>query len=391
MHHHLIAQLDAPGWLTSQADAFDPDRTSWLVVPDPLDPARAGTRRRLGRRQPAFRFLENKTVVDTLWDTLGVPRARSFISDLPHDVSVLGEWVDCGGGVVCSLQPVDGDPVTGGDGMWWWRPGEPPSVPRSLTGRHHVRLMPLLEGLPARLHGLVLPHGVVTFPPMEIVTLPRLDRGAFLCAGTVPNAALIDQVGLRESAARIGSALQERMGYRGGFSVDGIVTRDGFVPTDFNARLTSAMAAAPPELRVLLHTANLLAREGIGITTEAVETLAGDVFADRGAYTLHGAATRARRDGNRRIGFRWEGLRPVTDATSTTADGQLTLRPSPRGWLLTATLLADRLPVRGHLGPLAPAVFRLSDEVFGTDFGDLGSPFGLDLSGARPPWRPVIK
>jgi hypothetical protein len=44
-----------------------------------------------------------------------------------------------------------------------------------------------------------------------------------------------------------------------------------------------------------------------------------------------------------------------------------------------ATLIASCLPTRGQVGPPAPEVLRLSDQVFGTDFGNLAPPFGASV------------
>lgn len=129
--HHAIGGLDGSGWLAEPADAFDPDHTATLVLPDPLDPPRAGTRRRFGVRQPAWRLFEDKTVVDTLWDAAGVPRAPSIVGDGTADLALLGAFVDQGTGVVCSCQP-RGAPV------------RPPAVTASTGGAkaHHRRPSP---------------------------------------------------------------------------------------------------------------------------------------------------------------------------------------------------------------------------------------------------------
>jgi hypothetical protein len=374
--HQAIAGLDGSGWLARPADAFDPDQTATLLFPDPLDPPEAG-RRRFGRRHPTWRLFEDKTVVDTLWDNLGIPRAPSIIIDGMADLGPPGTLVDRGAGVVCSCQPIGDIPSAGGDGIWWWRhPPPPATIPVAERGAWRTRLMPLLEGVPTRLHGLVLERRVTPFLPMEIVTLPRPGHGTFLCAGAVPTHN--DTTTLIAHTEHIGAGLRERLGYRGGFSVDGVLTTNGFLPTDFNARLTSAMEAAPPHQRVKLHTVNMLTRHGIEHDPVAAERLAADIFAVSEIYTLYGAARRVADGPVRETPVRWDGYR-LMSTTSVPADGRLTVTPSPRGWLLTATLIASRLPTRGHLGPLAPEVFRLSDQVLGTDFGNLAPPFGAHV------------
>jgi len=379
--HHAIGGLDGSGWLAGPADAFDPDNTATLVLPDPVDPPHTGIRKRIGVKQPAWRLFEDRTVVDTLWDVAGVPRAPSVISDGTADLATLGTIVDQGTGVVCSCQPIGAGPSAGGDGIWWWRDGPPPAtIPTAKPGASRVRLMPLLEGVPVRLHGLTLATRVIPFPPMELVTLPRPGQGSFLCAGAVPT--LGDTSDLVAQTERIGAGLRERLGYRGGFSVDGILTASGFLPTDLNARLTSAMEAVPSARRVLLHAVNLLARDGIDPDTSVVEQLVAEIFAASATCTIFGAATEADERAPRKAAVRWDGDRLASDPSG--ADGALVVTPSPRGWRLTATLATARLPGGGRVGPLEPEIFRISDEVLGTKFGNLAPPFDTQPTTCPP-------
>ncbi|MEV0134686.1 hypothetical protein AB0H83_40275 [Dactylosporangium sp. NPDC050688] len=370
-YHDLIAGLDGSGWMTEAANAFDPGRRATLVLPDPLDPPRTGDRRRLGARHPSWRLGEDKTVVDALWDSLAVPRAASIIVDGPSNLATAGAEVDLGAGVVCACQRTGAGPTAGADGMWWWRGTDPPSALSILqAGSYRARVMPMLDGTPVRLHGFVLDRHVVPFPPMEVVTLLRPASGTFLCTGAVPT--LADMAELATMTRHLGDGLRERLGFRGGFSVDGILTHAGFRPTDFNARLTSAMEAVPSHLRVQLHLANMLARDHRDVETGTVERLAGEIFTASSTYTLYAAASRIDENGPRAATVQWND-RQLTLAEAGTGDGRLAVTRSPRGWLLTATLKSDRLPPGRLLGPAAPTVFALSDEVLGTDFGDLRS------------------
>jgi len=372
--HEVIGGLDGSGWLPQAVDAFDPDRAAALLLPDPLDPPTTGMRPRIGRRHASYRLLEDKTAVDTVWDLLGVPRAPSIVADLDTDVRVLGNLVDRGSGVVCSMQSA-GTSQAGADGVTWWRSGDAPRIaagPREDDRR--VRLMPLIEGLPIRLHGFVLPTSVVGFRPMEVVALPRPERGTFLCAGVVST--LDEAPDLAAQTERIGEALRTRVGYLGAFAVDGILTRNGIVPTDLNPRLTSAMEDSPPDLRVLLHAANLLMREGVDPGRDLVCFLAKEISGWRAQYTIYGAATRARASAPCFAGVRWDGGTLVV-AHDDEFEGYLTLKPSMRGWQVTARFSADQLPAKGPLGPIAVEAFRLCDRVWGTDFGELAAPFGL--------------
>jgi hypothetical protein len=288
------------------------------------------------------------------------------VADGPVDLTRLGRLMDEGGGVVCAFQAADGLPSAGGDDIYWWRDKPPPHLGLSHPGGR-VRLMPLLAGLPTRVHGLITADDVIAFPPMEVIALPRRDRGTFLCAGTAPT--LGEHPELRAVTERAGDALRNILGYRGAFSIDGILTSHGFRPTDLNARLTSAMEAAPPALRVRLHLANMLAREGAALDPNALRTLAQDTFARPERYTLYGAASKA--NGTPcTVLVRWHGQRLLV-AYDDHVHGRLAITRSLRGWLLTATLHSRYVPTTGALNTIAPQVFELSDTALGTDFGAL--------------------
>ncbi|MGI5187711.1 hypothetical protein ACQEVI_06165 [Promicromonospora sp. CA-289599] len=370
--HSVLATIDETGWLAEQVASFDPSGVAPLLLPDPLDPVRAGRRRRLGVRPRSVSAFEDKTVVDSLWDAIGIARASSVVIDGVHDLVDIGKRVDQGHGVVCSVQPIGASPSAGGDGIWWWRDDVPP---RLNVHDCRVRVMPLLPGAPVRLHGLVTREQFVGFPPMEIVTLPRLDRGTFLCTGSVTSSVLDPT--LHELTGMIGTGLRERLDYRGAFSVDGILTTRGFVPTDLNTRLTSAMESTPSDLRVRLHAANLLARHDGELDHDRTALLARTVF-DRGnVHTLYGAAHRAHPDAPTSAHGRWEG-RKLRSSTERSSDVSLRLTHSARGWLLTAKLTVTGLPATDQIGNLAPAIFAYCDEVFGTDFGNLAPPFSVE-------------
>lgn len=375
--HQVIADLDRSGWLTAQADAFDPRREATLLFPDPLDPPEWGTRHRDGHRSPMLRVLENKTVVDSVWDAIGVRRAPSIVTDLPADLATLGLSVDAGAGVVCAVQSPHGTPSAGGDGIHWWH-SKPPARADVAAKGTRVRLMPMLVGLPIRLHGLVTGQDAIAFPPLELVAPIRVDRGTFLSVGAVPT--LPDHDELLAATGRAGEVLRGRLGYRGAFSIDGVLTAAGFRPTDLNTRLTSAMEAAPSALRVRLHLANVLARDGVDVDRETLSALAQNIFGAPQTYTLYGAAGSAN-DRPRDVLVRWRGDRLVV-AYDDQIHGRLAITPSLRGWLLTATLQRSNLPA-GPLNRLAPQIFELSDAILGTDFGDLMAPD--DLPGPRRP------
>jgi hypothetical protein len=145
------------------------------------------------------------------------------------------------------------------------------------------------------------------------------------------------------------------------------------------------MEAAPSALRVQLQLANALARDGHELDPLPVTELADQCFGAGEVYTLYGAAGRANTGHRRSVAIQWDGIRLVATNESS-ADGHLAVTPSARGWLLTARLTVARLPATG-LGRLAPEVFRVSDEILGTEFGDLRPPFGVDDTTSAAQYR----
>ena len=110
-----------------------------------------------------------------------------------------------------------------------------------------VRVMPFLDGVPCSIHGVVFPDGVAALRPVEMVTLRRTGAASnqFVYGGMSthwdpPDA---DREAMREVARRVATRLAEQVGYRGGFSVDGVLTADGFLPTELNPRFSGGLGA----------------------------------------------------------------------------------------------------------------------------------------------------
>jgi hypothetical protein len=80
---------------------------------------------------------------------------------------------------------------------------------------------------------------------------------------------------MRDVARRVGEQLRTAYGYRGAFGVDGVVTAEGFRPTEVNTRQPAGLnTVAGVELRLLsLLQVNLLAGLDPGLTVAEVETL----------------------------------------------------------------------------------------------------------------------
>ena len=140
-----------------------------------------------------------------------------------------------------------------------------------------VRVQPFLDGVPCSIHGMVLPDGTAAFRPVEIAMLRDRAARSFVYGGLSsfwdPPAA--DRAEMRSVAQRVGGHLAAAHSYRGAFGIDGVLTAEGFRPTELNPRFSmglTALAAVAPVLLQLLQD-NLLAGRSTGVTVHDVETL----------------------------------------------------------------------------------------------------------------------
>jgi hypothetical protein len=140
-----------------------------------------------------------------------------------------------------------------------------------------VRVLPFLEGVPCSIHGFVLPDGTAALRPVEIVVLrdPATGRFTYSGLGTTWDPPAADREQMREAVRRVGAHLQRHHGYRGAFGIDGVLSADGFRPTELNPRM-SAGATAVGEVDRRFFTflqAALVAGADTGLTVADVEGL----------------------------------------------------------------------------------------------------------------------
>ena len=248
-----------PGEVVDALDRWDPERQALVLSPMFNELPEIAGRRVYGPRRPEWRRLEDKVVVDDLWDELGVTRAPSEV--VPADPAALraaAGRLDRGAGTAWA-----GDARQGFNGgafcLRWVREEEDAAEAVAFLAERcdRVRVMPFLEGIPCSIHGVVFPHGVATFRPVEMVTLrrPGSNRLRYAGAATFWDPPAPDREVMRDLARRVGDGLRERVGYRGAFTVDGVLAAEGFLPTELNPRLgagLSMMTRDLPDLPVAL-------------------------------------------------------------------------------------------------------------------------------------------
>lgn len=266
-----------PDDVVAAIEAYDPDRTAaWLVGPFVSTEPVLG-REVLTGRPDAWTALEDKPVADDLWDAVGAPRAGSRVVLVdPDALQAASDDLADGTGVVWAGDARDG--FNGGGDYVRWVVSEADAVaahdvfaPRC----DRVRVMPFLDGVPCSIHGMVLPDATAVFRPVELAILRRADRTfVYGGLGTSWDPPERDREQMRDLARHTGEHLRRLVGYRGAFGVDGILTVDGFRPTELNARLsgglTSLARAADPDLVNLLQF-NLLAGRDPGVDAATLE------------------------------------------------------------------------------------------------------------------------
>ena len=255
---------DLPSDAIAALDEFDPARIARVICPPYLDPPDVGGRAVYGGRRPEWSALEDKTLADALFDRASVTRAPSAVVDVsPASLHGAVAELDAGAGTVWSGDVREGF-HGGGDLVRRVRSDDIDEFVEWFSERcDRVRVAPFLEGIPCSIHGFVCDDGVAVFRPMEMVILRRPEdhpeRSKFVYAGMSslwdPNPD--DRNAMREAARRVGRLLADDVAYRGAYTVDGIMTVDGFRPTEMNPRFGGALGyahAAVPELGLpMLH------------------------------------------------------------------------------------------------------------------------------------------
>ena len=253
IHQGLAALADLPPGAVAAIDGFDPCHDA-LVIGDFLTetPALAG-RPFLAHRRPEWLALDDKTVIDAFWDRAGIARARSAVVDA-DSVAEVWDDIDRGGGVVLAVDATHG--WTGGaEGT------RPVRLRTELTDRwagRRVRVTPFLEGVPCSVHGIVFADHVAVFRPVELIVLRRSDGFFYAGCSSIWDPPDIAREQMRGVARCAGGRLRAEVDYRGAFTVDGVLTEDGFLPTELNPRngagLTTMSRALDLPLQLLLDT-----------------------------------------------------------------------------------------------------------------------------------------
>lgn len=266
-----------PGMIDA-VERFDPRREAIVIGTFLATAAELVGRPFVSHRRSEWVALEDKVVVDAFWDRAGIKRQSSIVVPL-DDATEASESIDRGHGTVWAADARDG--FHGGARQTYWVTDDM-SRDRALRKLRAVcdtvRVMPFLEGIPCSIHGIVLPDGVAVLRPVEMVTLRRGNHFVYAGCATYwdPEPSVREQ--MRSIARLAGAQLVREVDFRGTFTVDGVVTADGFWPTELNPRFGAGIMTIARGAGIPMVLVNDLIVAGHDIGRTAVE-LEADVVA----------------------------------------------------------------------------------------------------------------
>jgi hypothetical protein len=357
-------------------DAYDPaGEAVWLVGPfvgtTPID-----GRAVLGGRPRAWAALEDKLVADAIWDAVGGARAPSRVVALT-DTDALREacrGLDEGQGVVWSGDARDGF-NGGGDFVRRVLTDDDARTALGFFGPRcdRVRVMPFLDGVPCSIHGIVLPDGTAVLRPVELAILRGADRRfVYGGLGTTWDPPEHDRAQMRDLARRTGDHLRASVGYRGAFGIDGVLTTDGFRPTELNARLSGGVASMARTVDgplVNLLQLNLVSGRDPGVGAEDLEAwLLPRVDAERFGKAIAMSARHLAADPFD-VHVTWDGT--ALSRSWQPTGWSVAVGPNPAGTYCRLT--TPPLAAGQRVADLNVALMRFLDAEIGTGFGPVSA------------------
>lgn len=372
IHDAEEALRELPAAVRAAVDTWDPDGQALALGAFFSDGRPIAGRRFWGRRPAEWRRLEDKVVVDACWDAAGVVRAPSEVVELTEEaVRAAHARLDRGLGTVWS-----GDATAGFHGGATYttvvRAGGDvgPAVVHLRRRCRRARGMPFLEGIPCSAHGVVFPDHVVVLRPAEMVVL-RGGRTGFVYfrGGTCwdPPPARRDE--LRAAVRRVGEHLRATLGYRGAFTVDGVMSAEGFRPTELNPRVGAALGMMHGALPFQMLSDALVEGHVPPVDPVALEA---ELLAHADAHRVGslGVTFPTVLSEARELRLRWDGAAwGACDEGDPEADARLSIGPGVAGGY--ANLSFARPPVGESLGPRAVGLAAWLDAHVGAGFGPL--------------------
>jgi hypothetical protein len=381
VHQQIEILANLPADALAALDEWDPGRSAVVLASPFFTGTEIAGREVIGGRRPAWAALEDKTIADELWDDVGVQRAPAHVVASSYDALIVAaRQLDRGVGTVWSGDAREG--FNGGaEFVRWVRDDEQARAATDYFAAHcdRVRVMPFLDGVPCSIHGVVFPDGIAALRPVEMVTLRRVDSAntdQFVYGGmsTHWDPPEADRDVMRDVARQVAAGLRERVDYRGGFSVDGVLTADGFLPTELNPRFSGglgAIAKGLPDFPLHLVLDALVSGYDTGLTAAQFETMlveSADTHRWGGGGLMVPGQQPTETD-ERAVIVSGDGVRLAREEEE--SHGVLMLGPSAVGGYLRFEPHADRVLPGRPLAPMVASAFALADATWGTGIGPL--------------------
>ena len=370
--------MDLSTELYSKIEEWDPGKKASWVTPVMLrELDLIAGRKKYGRRLPSWLSVENKTTIDAFWRSIGITSPPSTVVELTNpSVDSIAQSLDQGAGTVWSADNRDG--IHGGTiGVRWVKSEKDVSSVRTELQEmaNTVRIASFVEGIPMSIHGIVFSDTAIVFRPIELITLRYRDSSEFLWGGCSSNydPPQRDREYMRELAALTGRELSKRVGYRGPFSIDGIMSKSGFVPTELNCRLSAGFNTLTFGLAGFpLAPLCWAIMEDVPLNYEArrLETALLH-YADSNRVRGGRVITTTKFDRTKHISLVREGLEYREACDNDTATAAITYGPSPMGGIVFVKISENDERKNEPVANEVVRAIRFADERLGTHFGQL--------------------
>ncbi len=370
------AMAKLPDAAQTAVEAFDPERTACVLRPmfGALDFV-AG-RPVFGARPLAWRALEDKTQIDALWDHCGVRRAPCQVVEASAAaLSAAAQALDRGAGTVWAADNRFG--FHGGAELTRWvvdqREAEQATTMMAASA-HNVRVMPMLEGRPCSIHGWVVNGEVLVFRPVEMVVLRKGRRFVYAGCASYWDPASNIRAEMRRVARRVGHYLRDSVGYRGAFTVDGVVSAAGFLPTELNPRFGAGLMVLGLRVQLPLYLLHCATIEGAAPMRFAQSERQLLRRFDRARASSCHLAVQLPVSQERALAVRFKVGADGCDAIPCSppdAEGGLVLGPGPLGGVVRVVLDPTRTPIGLSVASRVAAALSLASVAFGTDTAEL--------------------
>jgi len=221
----------------------------------------------------------------------------------------------------------------------------------------------------------VLPDGTAVLRPVEIATLRNVEERRLVYGGLSSwwDPAPTDREEMRDVARRAGEQLRSAYSYRGAFGVDGVLTADGFRPTELNTRMPAGLnVAGGADLRVLsLLQVNLLAGLDPRLTVADVESLLPLIDEHREGRPLaveQGRAVGHPDDFPVTVTLAADGTGGRIERAETVTGDRLVLSDTPGGFFAQLDPCTAMVP-GARLAPINVALMAFLDREYDAGFG----------------------